>query len=172
LLALLVFACSAPARADQLAWIRLADAERAAKAIRPGSRVVLYCSKCDDQLLDVWQVEGAVVTRTQDPRYFQVAIVGSRLFRSRQRFDSGRYAEPAEYEAEPERERDLIRRQEVDLAYVYVPVKEGLFRCLGKTLGLACEVEVENLRLPASVAGEDRVESSRPSLSEETRGAR
>lgn len=142
-------------RADQLAYNSLENSRRAVQAIKPDSILVSYCSRCDDQTVEVWQVQKAVVTATDERRYFEVQVFGKRLFRSKKKFDRGEYKEPVEYRkfgAHPQGGRWFLRG--IDLAYVYVPVSNGGFRNLARVLDLDAKIRVERINLPPDVLSE------------------
>jgi hypothetical protein len=142
-------------RADQLAYNSLDISRRAAQAIKPNTILVSYCSRCDDQVVEVWQVQKAVVTATDERRYFEVQVFGKRLFRSKKKFDRGQYKEPVEYRkfgAQTQGGRWFL--QGIDLAYVYVPVGDGGFRNLARVLNLEAKVRVEKISLPPAVVSE------------------
>ncbi len=142
-------------RADQLAYNSLENSRRAAQAIKPDSILVSYCSRCDDQTVEVWQVQKAVVTATDERRYFEVQVFGKRLYRSKKKFDRGEYKEPVEYRkfgAHPQGGRWFL--QGIDLAYVYVPVSNGGFRNLARVLDLDAKIRVEKINLPPDVLSE------------------
>jgi hypothetical protein len=142
-------------RADQLAYNSLEVSRRAVQAIKPDSILVSYCSRCDDQTVEVWQVQKAVVTTTEERRHFEVQVFGKRLFRSKKKFNRGDYKEPVEYRkfgAHPQGGRWFL--QGIDLAYVYVPVSNGGFRNLARVLDLEAKVRVERINLPPDVLSE------------------
>ncbi len=146
-----VLAVASAAMADQLAWNAREVSERGARAIRPDTLLVSYCSLADQEAVEVWRVKSVEVTETETPGFYEVNVVGERLFRSEKTFDSGRYAEPVRYREIPPDDNQAVVREGIDLAYVYVPSDGATFRCLGKALDLDCEVEVETITLPEDV---------------------
>lgn len=134
--------------ADQLAWNTQEVSAKGARAIKPNSLLVSYCSLCDDQHVEVWRVKKAVVAATEGNGFHEVRVFGKKLSRSVGAFDAGEYAEPVQYQAFPPEEQEGWFLQGIDLAYVYVPTGDTSFRCLGKVLGLECDVQVESISLP------------------------
>jgi hypothetical protein len=151
-LAALALLCPAVASfADQLAWIPKDMAEKGAQAIPRNSLLVSYCSLCDDTAVEVWLVRKATVAATQCEGLFKVRVLGQRLLASTKRFQSGTYAEPLRFPEIPPDEQSVWVQKGIDLAYVYVPSGGKSFRCLGKVLGLDCDVAVETITLPDDV---------------------
>jgi hypothetical protein len=151
------------AQADQLQWNLREDAERAAKAIKPGSVVVSYCSQCDAQTIEVWWAERAVVTTTPENELFEVQVFGKRLMASEEKFDKGKFTGPATLTSKNISDKNRWFLEAVDLAYVYVPVGNGRFRVLGKELGLAADVRTEFVALPANVLAKIEAENKNSS---------
>ncbi|HEX8237608.1 MAG TPA: hypothetical protein VF600_16745 [Abditibacteriaceae bacterium] len=150
-----VFLIVVVCRADQLAYNSLEVSRRAVQAIKPDSVLVSYCSRCDDEPVEVWQVQKAVVTTTDERRYYEVQVFGKRLFRSKKKFDRGQYKEPVEYRKlglQTQGSRWFL--QGIDLAYVYVPAGNGGFRNLARVLDLEAKVRVEKINLPSTVLSE------------------
>lgn len=141
--------------ADQLAWNELEVSERGAKAIRPESLLVSFCSLCDDEHVEVWRVKQVVVSATPTKGLYEVGVFGKRLRRSVKAFDAGEYAEPVQYAACPPDEQSGWFLEGIDLAYVYVPSGGKSFRCLGRVLGLECDVKVEAISLPDEAMADD-----------------
>ena len=142
----------APAvRADQHQWNPRAVAEAALTHFPAGAVVISYCSECDGERAEVWQVERAVVSLTELEGYFAVQLFARRLFRTAARHDSGAYAEPARWEALPAAER-VWTLAEIDLAYVYVRQPDGSFRVLADVMKLEPLVcEVKTLHVPPEI---------------------
>jgi hypothetical protein len=139
-------------RADQLAYNSLENSRRAVDLIQPNSTLVSYCSLCDSQTVEVWQVRKAVVTVTEDRKHYEVQVFGKRLFKSRKKFDKGHYKEPVEYRrvgADVKGGKWFL--EPIDLAYVYVPVEDGSFQNAAMVLGLKAKTKVDVIRLPADV---------------------
>jgi hypothetical protein len=158
---------SVACRADQLAYNSLDISRRAAQEIKPDSILISYCSRCDDQAVEVWQVQKAVVTTTDERRYFEVQVFGKRLYRSKKKFDRGKYKEPVEYRkfhSQPPVGRWFL--EGIDLAYVYVPESNGGFRNLARVLGLEAKIRVEKINLPPDLLPELQrdISSSRASV--------
>jgi hypothetical protein len=150
-----VFWIAAVCGADQFAYNSLDISRRAAQAIKSDSILVSYCSRCDDQRVEVWQVRKAVVTATDQRKFFEVQVFGKRLFRSKKKFDKGEYKEPVQYRkvgSQAQGSRWFLNG--VDLAYIYVPVGNGAFRNLARVLELEAKVKVEKINLPTDVFSE------------------
>lgn|GEM_PF-936921 len=152
--------------ADQLAWNERAVSERAAEAVRPGSLLVSYCSMCDDERVEVWRVRKTGLKPTDTGGLYEVTVDARRLLRSQRSFAHGEYHEPVSYEAVPEAAAGTAFPQDIDLAYVYVPSSASSFRCLGRALGLECQITVGTITLPpealaaVAAAGADRPPSA------------
>jgi hypothetical protein len=148
---LFVFAVSLfqfPVYADQLSWNSREECEKAVKKLSKGSIVISYCSFCNDEYVEIWQVQKAVVTYTGRKEFYKVEIFYRKLFRSKKAFDGGKYKEPVEYEkvfAQKDDKSDLYDRSGVDLAYIYTKETENVFSCLGKQLSFECEVKVDKI---------------------------
>jgi sugar lactone lactonase YvrE len=143
---------TAVARADQLAVLSPEEAERAVTRILAGRLLVTYCSECDDQEIVIHEVRAAH-SRLWGPGRgeHEVLVLLAPRYRSVEHFDRGSYVEPVTYRVA--RERHRYDWHTIDLAYVYVPGEDpGTYRCLGRTLGLPCEVAVEELHLPGGIA--------------------
>ncbi len=146
-------------RADQLAWIPRADVERVVSSIQQdilrGKKfgrpyyMVSYCSRCDRQRIEVWEVAKVVTVAIPDTDYFEMNVLGRCILRSTEDIREGKYQEPIQYEPVPEDEANWFL-QGVDLAYVYAPSADDIFRCIGKTYQLECDVNVERITLPRS----------------------
>jgi len=137
--------------ADQLAWNKQDISERGARAIKPNSFLVSYCSLADHEYVEVWLVKKVVVTAAETKGLYEISVLGTRLFRSVKRFDEGEYAEPVQYQALPPDKQTSWFQEGIDLAYVYVPSDGKSFRCLGKVLELECDVRVDTITLPDDV---------------------
>lgn len=145
----------ATARADQLQWNSRADTDRAVQVLSPGSLVVSYCSEANLDHVEVWRVIAAVPTPTVVEGYWETQVFAKRLLSSKEPVVRGTYREPLAFaRAQPKRSRhpnsDVHVLAAVDFAYVYVRTGDNVFVCLGRTLGLPCEVSVDTIRLSAS----------------------
>jgi len=152
--ALIVCADSISVRADQLAYNSRQVCQEAVKALTPGSFLVSYCSKCNDESVEIWQVSKALVVYTGYDSLYQVDIFCKKLYRSTELITEGRLSDSVQYEelsAAVSGCEDLYTLEEVDLAYIYVGSGSNSFQCLGKKLGLKCDVLVEGIALPQDV---------------------
>ena len=123
---LLVLTLGLLCTADQLQWNDRDTCEQAAQWIRETPVLMEFCSLCNAAPVDLWLVHGVDIRSTPSEGRFEVVITGWKVERS-----SGR----AEWSS-----------QAVDLAYVYVPVGNDRFRCLGEVLGLPCWIKVSVLK--------------------------
>ena len=144
-------------RADQLAWISRADVEKVVKSIQQDILrkqqlgepyyMVSYCSRCDREHVEVWEVNKVVTAAIPDTDYFEMNVFGRRILRSSKAIREGKYQEPIQYQTVPEDDANWFL-QSVDLAYVYAPSPDDSFRCIGKTYKLKCDVHVERINIP------------------------
>lgn len=137
---------------DQLQWISHKEAEKANKYLESGTRIISYCSNCDDQYIEVREI---IETTILEPSkgWSEIQVTYKEKYRSEWRFDSGHYREPIEYE-ESKFPEDL-KIQTLDLAYVYVETDDGVFSNLGKLLNMECYIKVEKINLPYYLLEED-----------------
>jgi len=108
---LLAIACCAIA--DQLEWVKQADAQRAVEFLSSQDELLLYCGCCDNDPQRYVRLTGVGKNTTGTDNYFEIAIVGEDV-------------------------DGLEVRQNIDLAYAYVN-KSGKAQCVGKALGLECD---------------------------------
>jgi hypothetical protein len=158
LLLIIATAFSMASRADQLAWIPRADVEQVVESIQQDIQrrekagepyyLVSYCSQCDHEHVEVWEVRKVVAVAIPDTDYFEMNVFGRIVLRSVETFREGTYREPVAYKAVPPDEAAWFRRS-VDLAYLYSPSNGGGFHCVGKAFHLECDVHVERIRIPA-----------------------
>jgi len=93
-------------------------------------------------------VKGIIVVPTATQGLFEVNVFGIRLYRSKEAFRETKYSEPVEYEAFTGEGPARWFVTGIDLAYVYVPTSEGVFRCLGKVIERECSINVDTISLP------------------------
>jgi len=108
---LLLLFCS-EARADQLAYLSKADAERAAAFIRKQRKIFLYCGCCNNEDRHKLRPEKVEVRYTGFEEFYEVVVT----------YTGARSATP--------------ESQAVDLAYTWVK-KKFKFDTVGTMLGLA-----------------------------------
>lgn len=140
--------------ADQLAYNSCETCENTLKKLPAGSILVSYCSLADEDYVEVWKVQKAVVAYTGFKEFYEIMVFYKKLFRSKQPIKEGKYKEPIEYvrvTAKKEDKSDLYDLVGIDFAYVYVPDQKGSYVCLGQSMGLECDVEVEMITLPQEV---------------------
>ncbi len=123
---LIVLSCGLLCSADQLQWNDRDTCEQAAQRIRETQVLMTFCSLCSAAPVDLWLVDGVDILPTPAEGRFEIVITGWKVEKA-----SGR----AEWSS-----------QVVDLAYVYVPVGNDSFLCLGEVLGLPCWVKVSVLK--------------------------
>lgn len=137
---------------DQLQWLSSEGAKNANEYLKPGTRIISYCSQCDGEYIEVREI---VETKVVEPSkgWSEIQITYREKYRSEWSFDSGQYREPIEYEESSFPEE--VKKQTIDLAYVYVETEEGVFSNLGRLLEMECEVKVEEINLPYYLREED-----------------
>jgi hypothetical protein len=144
------------AQADQLAYNPRKDVDKAVAVIQQDIQkrnwrsapcyMVSYCSMCDRDYVEVWEVKKVVAVAIPDSDHFEMQVFGRCLLRSTERIQKGKYREPIEYDVVPEEESEWFLKA-IDMAYVYIPSADGSFRCLGKALRLQCDVLVERIKI-------------------------
>lgn len=148
---LLVAAC-ASAYADQLQWNEYEVCAQAVRELRQVPILLSYCSLADNERIEVWRIQGAQIVETSAQGLYEVVVVGQRLYESRGAYTRGAIQEPVAYIGIKGARGCERFASGIDLAYTYVPVGDGVFRCLGRVLGLECVVPVEALTFPGAVA--------------------
>jgi hypothetical protein len=140
---------------DQYQWSPLSVCEDAAWMVARLPFIVSYCSLADEDYVELWVVRNLQVATTPIPDLYELVASAERLYRSDRAFSSDEFPVPREQWTFHDESDDVNRiAVGVDLAYVYVYVGGGSFRCLAQLLGLPCVVEVETIRLPDRVLGE------------------
>jgi len=166
----LVAVTTASCLADQLAWNSRGTCEdwnsrgtceEAAKSIEQGSILLSYCSLCSNEHVEVWLVKGIIVSPTVTQGLFQVNVLGKRLYRSEEAFQESDYSEPVQYEVVKGGGRARWFITGIDLAYVYVPTSDGVFRCLGKVIKRECSINVDTISLPPELFQQAKREAER-----------
>ena len=146
--------------ADQLQWNASAICEEAARAIGRQSLLISYCSQAGADPVELWFVRAARVVQTPTEGLFEVLVLGRRLYTSQRALSSGEFPLSNSPWSFNEVQSPSWFVQGVDLAYSYIPTGDGVFRCLGKVLGLECLVRVETITLPDDVMKSLRVKRS------------
>ena len=100
------------AKADQLAWITLEQAQTAVKYLKKEKKVVLWCACCDGDKKIALTITKVSFKKVSDDLY-QVVLEGTEV-------------------------NGKKRIEEIDLAYVHVNVS-GKAKCLGQVLSLECD---------------------------------
>lgn len=112
IISLTLFLITTEVRADQLAWIPLAAAERAIEYLKKEEVVVLWCACCKEDPKMTVRIRGLRIQQVSEELY-QVVL---------------RYEDNLGNEKE----------EELDLAYVHVRINRQ-WCCLGEVLDLKCE---------------------------------
>lgn len=141
-----LFLTAGVARADQLQVLARADAQRAARALPPGTLFVDWISHMDDSQPVLKRVVSTELRAWGDGDVELIArtqVLGT----------ATRGANPFETPWDWRLSDAPVKEEALDLAYVYVPSKEldNTFICLGKKLKLPCEVDSIALELPGRV---------------------
>lgn len=112
IISLILFLFTTEVRADQLAWIPLAAAERAIEYLKKEEDVVLWCACCNEDPKLTVRIRSLRIKQVSDELY-QVVMI---------------------YEDNQGNEKEI----DLDLAYVHVRINRQ-WSCLGKVLDLKCE---------------------------------
>jgi hypothetical protein len=156
LLPALLLLVAGTARADQLAWIPKADAEKAQKVLAPGTLFVDWISHMPGKPA-VYEVVSSEVADTGSPGYFELKVKAIRVAEGRT------VRQPTDrafaFVTVPRGEAQVLS---VDLAYIYVPSSEVAYSFvnLGKKLRLECSIKAVAIEV-----GEDtiaRITAARP----------
>ncbi|RYY56345.1 MAG: hypothetical protein EOO09_06920 [Chitinophagaceae bacterium] len=115
------------AKADQLAVLSRAQAEKAVSYLKKEAFVMLRCGCCDDQSITLVAVSEVFMKKNKDGETYSVIVKGKN--------DDGKDVE--EY---------------VDLAYVWVK-KGSTGKCLGKVLKFKCDPCINNFDWEVPGAG-------------------
>lgn len=108
LLLLLVFAPIS--KADQLAYLSKADAEKGAALIEQYKKVILFCGCCDNSAIEKIKIQSVEVKHTGYENYYEITVS---------------YVDHGELKSVP-----------LDLAYVWVKTKKEGVQTIGALLGL------------------------------------
>ncbi|MCA9549309.1 MAG: hypothetical protein KC933_04690 [Myxococcales bacterium] len=133
----------ATAWADQLQCNSKEVAASATAYFPEGSYFLDFCSLCDAKV----QVVKVASVRVVESCDFEVEVTGQVVLESSQPFADGYVPGKAEFVTPSETEY----RQQLDLAYAYVEVKENDFRWVGGQLGLQATVNTASIQLPPEV---------------------
>jgi len=147
----LVLALAGSCVADQLQWAPLPVCQAAAKALSRQPFLVSFCSQAEEDNIELWTVTHLAIEATPFPNLFEIIVTGTVLYRSDRSHSSAEFPVPKEQWTFHDIENARRCSFGIDLAYVYVHLGSGSFRCLAKLLGMDCLVAVETLRLPDDV---------------------
>ena len=152
LILLLTFGTATVSFADQFQINDFKTCEAAVNIIKRKPYLVSYCSQCDQQSIQVWKVKDAVIT-SDDGENFSVTIIGRRVYESLELFDRGKYREPIKFSfAKAPNPDDLWFAEEIDLAYIYIPLGSRSFDNLAKFIGLKPNIHVNTIKLQMDVS--------------------
>lgn len=142
---------AASVRGDQYAWNSLAVCTNALARLTSGSFVISFCSECDDQHAELWQVDKAVIALTPSKDRYEVHLSVQKVLRTATRFDRGKWNPDTPWQTMPQGTQPCAL-EAVDLAYLYLRVEDGSFRVAAEVLELKpLEVAVPRIQLPAPV---------------------
>jgi len=141
---------------DQLQWNPLDVCRDAAQLIGRSSLLVSFCSLADRDHVELWLVSDAETVTTSARGLYELIVSGRRRYQSDDAYASDEFPVLAEQWTFHKVKRvdefavgiDDEFAVGIDLAYVYIHMGGGSFRCLGKLLGLDCVVGVETIHLP------------------------
>ena len=140
---------------DQHQWNPFLVCREAAETIAARPLLVSYCSLADEDYVEFLAARSQRIVATPSPELYELIVSGERLYRSDCAFSSGEFPVSKEqWTFHEETEGAHWFSLGVDLAYVYVQVAGGTFRCLAQLLDLPCVVAVETIRLPDHVLDE------------------
>jgi len=148
---LLILVLALSCTGDQLQWAPLSVCRAAAKVISRPSLLVSYCSQAEKDGIELWFVTDLSVAATPFGDLFELVITVTPRYRSDRAYSSAEFPITQGRWSFHEVETAAPYPVGVDLAYVYVHLGGGSFRCLATILGLDCLVAVETLRLPEYV---------------------
>ena len=149
---LLIFSAATVSFADQFQVNDLKTAQQAVSIIKRKPYLVSFCSQCDKQSVQVWKIKDVFIT-TEDGKDFRIKIVGRRVYESRKQFDREKYREPIQYAVSTAPSPDdLWFTEEIDLAYVYIPLGTRNFENLAKFIGLKPDILVDAINLPMDIS--------------------
>ena len=148
----LIFSAATVSFADQFQVNDLKTSQQAVSIIKRKPYLVSYCSQCDRQSVQVWKVKDVFIT-TEDGKDFRIKIVGRRVYESRKQFDREKYREPIQYAVSTAPSPDdLWFTEEIDLAYIYIPLGTRNFDNLAKFIGLKPDILVDTINLPMDIS--------------------
>jgi len=96
-------------KADQLAYLSKADADKGASLIESCKKIALFCGCCDNQTMEIIKPKGVEVRFTNFEQYYEIYVMYS-------------------YKGE-------VKSIPVDLAYVWIKLN-GELQTVGTALGL------------------------------------
>jgi len=148
---LMAFVLALPCTGDQLQWAPLSVCRAAAKVISRPSLLVSYCSQAEKDGVELWSITDLSVAATPCGGLYELNVTAIPRYRSDRAYSSAEFPITEWCWSFHEIETGAPYRVGVDLAYVYIHLGGGSFRCLATVLGLDCIVAVETLHLPEYV---------------------
>lgn len=134
--------------ADQLQWNDQTATREAVQVLVQQSWVISYCSQADSDDVEVWLIRGIYVANTSAVGLFEIKILAKCLYQSQEDFAADEFPLPEDrWHFEPVTDSGW-GIMGIDLAYMYVYTQDSSFQCLGKALGLQCQIGVETITLP------------------------
>ena len=133
---------------DQLQWNTLCACNAAAKVIAAQPFLISYCSQADNDHVELWLVRDQEIAATSVPGFYEVIVSARSLYRSDRMYSSSEFPISDDQWSFGEVKDASWFNKGIDLAYVYIHLGGGSFRCLGRVLGVDCTVGVEILHLP------------------------
>lgn len=132
---------------DQLQWNDLETCERAAAEIRKAGVLISYCSLAEEPNAQFWLVRDVAIIPTTAEGLWEVIVTGRLLNAfTRRHFDEKRQRSSGNLHARTDTHCHWFV-EGVDLAYIYVPIGNGDFTCLGRSLDQPCSVTVETIHV-------------------------
>jgi len=134
--------------ADQLQWNDEANSRRGVQALVQDSWVMSYCSQADSDRVEVWLIRGICMADTPAEGLFETKVLAKCMYQSQEDFAADEFPLPEDRWTFEQVSDSNWGYTGIDFAYTYVYTGGSSFRCLGKTLDLDCQVDVETISLP------------------------
>ena len=129
--------------ADQLVMNTEENCKEAVKLLKPGTRVALFCSKCDNEKVKVYEIIESKMIKVK--KFYEVSLKVKELLVSEKEFSNGKGLDNLTFKKSEKGIMDIPNRfGSIDLAYTYIETSPSLFICIGKVLKLECHVNTES----------------------------
>jgi hypothetical protein len=115
------------------------------------SLLISYCSQAGQDYVELWLVKEAYVAHTPAEGLFEVNVRAKRLCESPVPLSSEEFPLPEACWTFSEARHAGWFCGGIDLAYTYIYTGGNTFQCLGRVLGLECQIGVETINLPDCV---------------------